>query len=94
MHCGASLIRPDRIVIAGHCTVNVKPERLSVRVGDHDRTQGAEAKVTEITAHPDFSYEPFRNDVAVLKLDHPVNAQTIDIVAEPGPAGTGTRILG
>lgn len=94
MHCGASLIRPDRIVIAGHCTVNVKPERPSVRVGDHDRTQGAEAKVTEITAHPDFSYEPFRNDVAVLKLDHPVNAQTIDIVAEPGPAGTGTRILG
>ncbi|MFF5566072.1 trypsin-like serine protease [Streptomyces sp. NPDC012623] len=47
-YCGASLIKPDWIVTAGHCTVNIKPERLSVRVGDHDRTKGAAAKVTRI----------------------------------------------
>lgn len=93
-YCGASLIEPDWIVTAGHCTVNVKPEQLSVRVGDHDRTKGDEAEVTEVIAHPDFSYEPFRDDVAVMKLDHPVDARPIEIAAEPGPAGTGTRILG
>ncbi|WP_326688954.1 MULTISPECIES: serine protease [unclassified Streptomyces] len=93
-YCGASLIKRDWVVTAGHCTVNVKPKQLSVRVGDHDRTKGAEAKVTKVIAHPDFSYEPFRNDVAVMKLDHPVDAKPIKLATESAPAGTGTRILG
>ncbi|MFJ3697497.1 S1 family peptidase [Streptomyces sp. NPDC090052] len=93
-YCGASLIKPDWIVTAGHCTVNVKPQQLSVRVGDHDRTKGAKAKVIKVIAHPDFSYEPFRNDVAVMKLDHPVDAKPIKLAAKSGPVGTSTRILG
>lgn len=93
-YCGASLIKPDWIVTAGHCTVNVKPQQLSVRVGDHDRTKGAQAKVIKVIAHPDFSYEPFRNDVAVMKLDHPVDAKPIKLAAKSGPVGTSTRILG
>ncbi|MGW7516955.1 S1 family peptidase [Streptomyces sp. NPDC054796] len=93
-YCGASLIKPDWIVTAGHCSVNVKPEQLSVRVGDQDRTKGAKAKVTKVVAHPDFSYEPFRDDVAVMKLDHPVDAKPVELAAEPGPTGTKTRILG
>ncbi|MEV1025071.1 serine protease [Streptomyces sp. NPDC050264] len=93
-YCGASLIKRDWIVTAGHCTVNIKPEQLSVRVGDHDRTKGATAKVTKVVAHPDFSYEPFRDDVAVMKLDHPVNAEPIKVAASSGPVGTHTRILG
>lgn len=91
-YCGASLIKPDWIVTAGHCTVNVEPEQLSARIGDNDRTKGAEAEVTEVVAHPDFSYEPFRNDVAVMKLDHPVDAQPIELADEP--ADTGSRLLG
>ncbi|MFD7919818.1 S1 family peptidase [Streptomyces sp. NPDC059740] len=93
-YCGASLIKPDWIVTAGHCTVNVKPSQLSVHVGDLDRTKGEKAQVTKVIAHPDFSYEPFRNDVAVMKLDHPVHAQPIKVAADPTPAGTHTRILG
>ncbi|MFI0814920.1 S1 family peptidase [Streptomyces sp. NPDC021098] len=93
-YCGASLIKPDWIVTAGHCAVNVRPQQLSVRVGDHDRTKGAEAKVTKVTAHPDFSYEPFRNDVAVMKLDHPVDAKPIKLAADSGRPGTDTRIMG
>lgn len=93
-YCGASLIKRDWIVTAGHCTVNVKPKQLSVRVGDRDRTKGAEAEVTKVVAHPHFSYEPFRNDVAVMKLDHPVDAKPVKLAADSGPAGTKTRILG
>ncbi|MGY1437063.1 S1 family peptidase [Streptomyces reniochalinae] len=93
-YCGASLIKRDWIVTAGHCSVNVKPEQLSVRVGDQDRTKGAQAKVTKVVAHPDFSYEPFRNDVAVMKLDHPVDAKPVKLAAESAPAGTEGRILG
>ncbi|MDI2029106.1 serine protease [Saccharopolyspora sp. TS4A08] len=93
-YCGASLIKPDWIVTAGHCTVNLDPQQLSVRVGDRDRTKGEEAEVTEVIAHPNFSYEPFHDDVAVMKLDHPVNAQPIEVAADPGPEGTATRILG
>ncbi|WP_327656012.1 S1 family peptidase [Streptomyces sp. NBC_00483] len=93
-YCGGSLIKRDWIVTAGHCTVNVEPEQLSVRVGDHDRTKGAAAKVTKVVAHPGFSYEPFRDDVAVMKLDHPVDAKPVEVAADAGPAGTDTRILG
>ncbi|MFD8571186.1 S1 family peptidase [Streptomyces sp. NPDC059639] len=93
-YCGASLIRPDWIVTAGHCTVNVKREQLSVRVGDHDRKKGETAKVTKVVAHPDFSYEPFRDDVAVMKLDHPVQAKPIELAAAAPRTGDRTRILG
>lgn len=89
---GASLIKPDWTVTAGHCAVNVKPQQLSVRVGDQVRTKGARAKVTKVIAHPDFSYEPFRDDVAVMKLDHPVDAQPIKPAAESGPTGTDTGL--
>ncbi|MFG3254192.1 S1 family peptidase [Streptomyces sp. NPDC048172] len=93
-YCGASLIKRDWVVTAGHCTVNVKTKQLSVRVGDHDRTKGEAAKVTKVVAHPDFSYEPFRDDVAVMKLDRPVDAKPVELAKKSGPAGTGTRILG
>ncbi|MEU6766355.1 serine protease [Streptomyces sp. NPDC046853] len=93
-YCGASLIKRDWIVTAGHCSVNVKPGQLSVRVGDQDRTKGAKAKVTKVVAHPGFSYEPFRNDVAVMKLDRPVDAKPVELAATAGPKGTDTRILG
>ncbi|WP_406138340.1 S1 family peptidase [Streptomyces sp. NBC_01089] len=93
-YCGASLIKRDWIVTAGHCTVNVKPQQLTVRVGNHDRTKGAEAKVVKVIAHPGFSYEPFRNDVAVMKLDHPVDAKPVELATKTAPAGTDTRILG
>lgn len=93
-YCGASLIKPDWIVTAGHCTVGVKLKQLSVRVGNRDRTKGAEAKVTKVITHPNFSYEPFRDDVAVMKLDHPVDAKPIKLAAESAPTGAGTRILG
>lgn len=93
-YCGASLIKKDWIVTAGHCTVDGKPGEYSVRVGDQDRTKGAKAKVTKIVAHPGFSYEPFRNDVAVMKLDRPVDAEPIKLAADAGPKGTATRILG
>ena len=93
-YCGASLIKKDWVVTAGHCAVNVKPGQLSVRVGGHDRTKGAAAKVTKVVAHPKFSYEPFRNDVAVMKLDRPVDAKPVKIASDATPAGTGTRILG
>lgn len=92
-YCGASLIKRDWLVTAGHCTVGVEPQQLTVRIGDPDRTKGAEAKVTKIVAHPDFSYEPFRDDVAVMKLDHPVDAQPIKL-ADSAPTGNETRILG
>lgn len=92
-YCGASLIKRDWLVTAGHCTVGVEPRQLTVRIGDPDRTKGAEAKVTKIVAHPDFSYEPFRDDVAVMKLDHPVDAQPIKL-ADSAPTGNETRILG
>ncbi|MEK8144224.1 trypsin-like serine protease [Streptomyces sp. M10(2022)] len=43
-YCGASLIKPDWIVTAGHCTVGVKLKQLSVRVGNLDRTKGAKGR--------------------------------------------------
>ena len=77
--CGGSLIAPDLVVTAAHCTEGLTPSKLSVRANSSGfGTGGDERVVTEIANHPDTlqSSESPRRDVALLKLASAV----------PGPA--------
>ncbi|MGW1676522.1 S1 family peptidase [Saccharopolyspora sp. NPDC002376] len=84
--CGASLIKPDWAVTAAHCVQGGGD--FTVRIGSNDHTTGGEeASVTNVQTHPS-------GDIAVLQLDHAVQATPINIASAAGDAGTATRIIG
>lgn len=73
-----------------------------VRVGSHDRTSGGEtAQVTKIVIHPDFDWfegapAVEANDIAMLKLDHELDTQPIQLAGAGDAAkqGDAVRLLG
>ncbi|CAM00267.1 trypsin [Saccharopolyspora erythraea NRRL 2338] len=86
--CGASLIKPDWAVTAAHCVQGGSPSDFSLRIGSNDNTTGGEeAGVTNVVTHDS-------GDIALLQLDHAVQAAPIKIAAESGAPGTETRIIG
>ncbi|GAB3284284.1 S1 family peptidase [Parasphingorhabdus pacifica] len=86
--CGASLIESDWAVTAAHCVQGGSPGQYTVRVGSNDSTTGGEeAGLADIVTHT-------TGDIALLRLDTQVEAAPVQVAAEPGGTGTGTRIIG
>lgn len=107
-YCGAVLVFRSWAVTNAHCvtdnpagmSVPTAAKTFSVRVGSKDRTQGGEmAKVTNIVVHPGWQWSagaPAQavDDVAMLKLDHPVNMQPIQLAGHAARPGDRVTLYG
>lgn len=77
--------------------IPTKAKQFRVRVGSKDRTTGGElADVVGIVVHPGWHWGMTSptDDIAMLKLDHPVNQQPIQLAGRTAQPGDRTMLYG
>jgi len=86
-----------RVDMLAGTPIPTKDKAFHVSIGATDRTQGTTATVVAIYVHPGWTFltKPGKaSDVAVLKLDHQVEEQAIEIPGRATKVGSAVRSVG
>ena len=69
--CGGTLVAPNKVLTAAHCTDGTAPADIKVVAGRTNLTtdEGTVANVTEVWIHPEWDSAVLKNDASVLTLD-------------------------
>lgn len=68
--CGASLIKSNKALTAGHCyNINIPILNYSIYAGStYRKLNGESVQIARIDVHPDFDYDKMINDIAIISL--------------------------
>lgn len=73
-YCGGSLINDRYIVTAAHCVLSFTPQQLLAKLYDVEHGEMVTRAIVKLYGHERFSLDTFNNDIALVKLQQPVEA--------------------